>query len=164
MGANVYGLPTFYFFLTLETFKCTNIYDNPNESIGHCSSDIGIILPPYLLRNHVSLWGLMFMDYQHFTFFWHWEVILWIIGLLQHDVRLFIFVPYVCGDINLWRKVTNDIHEHWFFMSIDEFTVLQFIFFCRERFCLIQKRPRWQANRCYQISLYHWTHSHYFVI
>ena len=104
----------------------------------------------YWRSNHLSGWGPMFVEYQDFTVFWHWEVILWVIGLLQHDVRLYISVPYVSMDINLWRKVTSEIHEHWSSMSNDEFTVLWFMFFCRERFCLIQKKSRWQVNRCYQ--------------
>ena len=41
------------------------------------------------------------------------DVFLWVTGLLQYNVRQFLTLPCVCGDVNVWVGITFDIHELW---------------------------------------------------
>ena len=95
-----------------------------NESIGHWRGNIRDIPPPYLLRNHLSSWGLMFVEYQHFVycfltlghnFVGNWFVATWCKTIHICSIRLW-WCKFVKKG-NPWNPWTLNLFEHWWVHS-----------------------------------------------
>ena len=60
------------------------------------------------------------------------DIILSATGLIHYIVRQFTSLLNVHGPVNLWERVTHEIHQHWWFhktTNIDDATVTWYKFF-----------------------------------
>ena len=84
-------------------------------SADHVSGQGGLTI----LWNHTYSLGPMFVDILLVS----GDIISWVTGLMQYNAGKFITWLNVHGDVNLWVRVTHEIHEHQSPMKNNDSTV-----------------------------------------